>query len=307
MSEISSYPKIYALGHWAIGGIFNTEVSVTEKIDGSQFSFGIIGGELLARSRGQRLILDTPNKMFEQAVETAKELAPILTDGWIYRCEYLQKPKHNTLSYDRTPRGYLMVFDIERAPQDFLTDDERYEESQRIGLESVPVFYRGVVKNQEMIKEMLSTVSILGGQLIEGVVVKNYALFLPDGKVAMGKYVSEAFKEVHRKSWRERNPTSGDVLYQLSNIYCNPARWEKAAIHLREADLLEESPKDIGNLILEVQRDIEQENADEIKQFLFNHYWPKLRRSITAGLPEWWKNKLLEKAFEEVTNQGELE
>ena len=35
-----SYPQIYNLGHKAIAGIFDDDVLIEEKIDGSQFSFG---------------------------------------------------------------------------------------------------------------------------------------------------------------------------------------------------------------------------------------------------------------------------
>ena len=36
-----SYPKVYAIGHAYLGALFDGEVVVTEKVDGSQFSFGI--------------------------------------------------------------------------------------------------------------------------------------------------------------------------------------------------------------------------------------------------------------------------
>jgi ATP-dependent RNA circularization protein (DNA/RNA ligase family) len=38
---ILSYPSIYALGHRAIRELFDGPVVVEEKIDGSQFSFGV--------------------------------------------------------------------------------------------------------------------------------------------------------------------------------------------------------------------------------------------------------------------------
>jgi hypothetical protein len=46
-----------------------------------------------------------------------------------------------------------------------------------------------------------STQSILGGQLIEGVVIKPLIpLFGVDKKTLLGKFVSERFKEAHRVS-----------------------------------------------------------------------------------------------------------
>lgn len=72
--NINSYPTVYALGHKAIEGIFDSPVIVEEKIDGSQFSFGLIDGELRCRSKGKELILDAPEKMFSKAVATVREI-----------------------------------------------------------------------------------------------------------------------------------------------------------------------------------------------------------------------------------------
>jgi len=43
---LHSYPSVYAIGHKAIEEIFLGPVLIEEKIDGSQFSWGIIDGEL---------------------------------------------------------------------------------------------------------------------------------------------------------------------------------------------------------------------------------------------------------------------
>ena len=104
-----SYPKVYNLGHPAISELFSDPVVVQEKVDGSQFSFGIIDGELKCRSKGAEIFLDNPEKMFEKAVEAIKELS--LMDGWTYRGEFLRGPSHNTLKYNRTPRHNIILFD----------------------------------------------------------------------------------------------------------------------------------------------------------------------------------------------------
>jgi len=48
---ISAFPKIFTLGTDYISDIFKEEVEITEKIDGSQISFGKIEGELYMRSK----------------------------------------------------------------------------------------------------------------------------------------------------------------------------------------------------------------------------------------------------------------
>ena len=60
---------------------------------------------------------------------------------------------------------------------------------------------------------------------------------------------------------------------------------------------LEESPRDIGNLIREVQADIEKECKEEIKELLWKFFWRKANRGVTAGLAEWYKERLAKEAF----------
>ena len=294
---LHSYPSVYAIGHKAIEGLFNAPVVVEEKVDGSQFSFGVLGGELVCRSKGKQLIIDAPERMFERAVETAKELAPLLHPEWVYRGEYLQKPKHNTLAYDRVPAKNIIGFDINTGLEEYISPEKKRAEFERLGLECVPLLYSGIVETLEMFNGFLDRVSVLGGCKVEGVVVKNYTLMTAEKKAAMGKYVSEAFKEIHAEEWRKANPTSGDIVDQLIGRYRTPARWQKAVQHLREMGKLSETPSDIGALMREVPSDVLGECKDEIMGILFGHFWKKIQRGLTAGLPEWYKQELAKRAF----------
>lgn len=295
---INSYPTVFAIGHKAIEGIFSSPVIVEEKIDGSQFSFGLIDGELQCRSKGKQLILDAPEKMFVKAVEQVRGLEKVLHPNWIYRCEYLEKPKHNTLAYDRIPEKHIIGFDIVVGEETYLSPEEKRAEFERIGLETVTKLFTGKIENLEMFNGFLDRVSILGGSKIEGVVVKNYSLFTIEKKVAIGKYVSESFKEVHSGEWRKNNPTGKDIAQQLIEKYRTPARWQKAVQHLRESGDYDGSPRDIGNLMREVGQDVMRECEGEIKDILFEHYWKQIQRGITVGLPEWYKQELAQSAFE---------
>ena len=299
-TRIGSYPSVYAIGHKAIIDIFRDPVLIEEKIDGSQFSMMMDdAGELHCRSKGKQIVIDEPEKMFSKAIKTAKKLAgKMLHPGWVYRCEYLQKPKHNTLCYERIPEKNLILFDVMTGPESYLSRRDKVCEAETIGLEVVPMIYQGKVDSLDMFKEFLERESILGGTKVEGVVVKNYSLFTQEKKVAIGKYVSEAFKEKHGKEWKKSNPGTKDILGDLITIYRHKNRWEKAIQHLRDAGELEESPRDIGALIREVPADVLKECEDEIKDKLFAHFWPKIRRGITAGLPEWYKEQLAAQAFE---------
>lgn len=287
-----NYPKVFALGHRAVNELFDGEVLVEEKVDGSQFSFGRFGGVLRVRSHGKEMIADAPESLFKSAVGNVASLP--LHDGWTYRGECLTKPKHNTLKYDRVPTGNVILFDINTDHEEYLPYDQKQAEAERLGLEIVPLMYCGIVTSPEQVYGFLERQSILGGTKIEGVVIKNYAKFGEDKKVLMGKYVSEAFKEEHKKVWGESNPTGKDIVAILIGMLKTDARWQKAVQHLREDGKLEDSPRDIGNLILAVKQDIKDECADEIKAVLYKWAIDHVIRGCVRGLPEWYKQRLLE-------------
>lgn len=293
---LNSYGSIYALGHKAVMDIFEGEVEVTEKIDGSQISFGVIDGELMIRSKNQQIVGDLGNNMFRLGVEQIERRADLLRPGYIYRGEYLMKPKHNTLNYGRIPSDHIIIYDIETRPgsEDYLLWPDRNAEAQRIGFESVPVFYEGRGVNLDMVKGRLTYDSILEGVTIEGVVVKNYSKFTEDKKIAKAKFVSGEFQEKHQKEWKVSNPGRKDIIEEIIDSLRTDARWRKSIQHLRDDGKLEGSPRDIGNLIKETQNDILKEEEDAIKDALFANFKNQILRGVIRGLPEWYKDKLAE-------------
>lgn len=197
--------------------------------------------------------------------------------------------------------SYPSIFNLgHRAIAELLKGEVIVEE--RLGLECVPTLYRGVVDSADSLRGLLDTMSVLGGNKIEGVVIKpaSYDKFGQDKKCLLGKFVSEAFKETHALTWTKehREPKQGDILEAIGRTLNTQARWQKALIHLDEAGKLERSPRDIGLLIGEVPDDVRKECEDEIKQALFEWAWPQLRRTTVRGLAEWYKEELLKKQFE---------
>jgi hypothetical protein len=303
--KLHSYPKIYNLGHVVIKDLLTVPIVIQEKVDGSQFSFGLVDGKLKAKSKKAEINLDTPNGMFEKAVDVIREMKPKLKEGWVYRCEYLQKPKHNVLAYDRVPKNYLVLYDIDTGKESYVDRALLVHTARDLNIDVIPeleVFTKPlhhVIEDNpiEYFNILLNTESFLGGQKIEGIVIKQYMLFGKDDKLLFGKHVSERFKEVHRKDWKE--PTKGDVIVELGNKYCTTARWDKAVIHLKEQGKLEDSPTDIRALIKEVQTDFTEECKEEIKEDLWKHFKQQLTKRAVKGLPEWYKQKLLKAQFGE--------
>lgn len=305
--HLHSYPKVYAIGHGAIAELFDGDVLVEEKVDGSQFSFGLVAGEIHMRSRGATVIPGSADSgMFAAAIKSVEELKDRLHEGWTYRCEYLQKPKHNVLCYGRVPARNLILFDINSGDEVYLSRTEKVQEAERIGMEYVPVLHFGPVSSPEKLYSLLQNESVLGGK-VEGIVVKNYSRFGKDKKAMMGKYVSEEFKETHGKEWKASNPSMADVVERIITTLRTDARWEKAVFRLRDLGQLENSPRDIGHLIKEVQRDVREEETEFIQSKLKEWALPRILRASSAGVPEWYKKRLLESAFPVEASTAETE
>jgi len=301
---ISSYPSIYALGHRYLEHLFTGSIVIQEKVDGSQFSFGIFDGVLKCRSKGQEIHVNEPEKMFAAAVATVKNIRGNLTDGWTYRAEYLQKPKHNCLTYGRVPKGNLVLFDIMIGNECYLEPELLAYQAEKLGLESTPCIFHGLAeqvtseipginfRRPEGFEKYFERESFLGGCKIEGVVVKNYDQFGIDKKVLIGKFVSAEFKEKHKVSWKVQNPTQADVVQHIIKELTTEARWRKAVQHLREAGKIEGIPQDIGPIIKEIIADVEREEADSVRETLFKHFWSQIARGVTRGVPEWYKKEI---------------
>lgn len=308
MSSWHSPQSIFHISRNTVAELFTVPVIVEEKVDGSFFAFGYYPdteNPLRIRSKGATMYVEAPQKMFAPAVETVKSLYDegLLHPGWMYRGEMLGKPKHTALAYDRVPIGNVILFDV-------LTDDEEYlpywdlqKEGVRLGLEVVPLMFSGKLDTAEQLRKLLECVSVLGGQKIEGVVIKpTVPIYGPDKKLMMAKFVSEAYTEVHDLTWKTGNPTSGDILLRLGTKYGTQARWQKAVQHLREKGLITDSPKDIGPILHEVWPDIMREEHEAIAKDLMKWAMPHVQRLVTRGLPEWYKNLLLETAFDNTTD-----
>ncbi len=300
-STIRGYSSPFNLGHKMLAKLFSCEsIVVQEKIDGSQFSFGLVDGELECRSRNQKVLLDDAG-MFDKGVATASDLAHqgLLIDGYIYRGEYLMKPKHNTLVYDRTPKGNIILFDIDREDQDYLPYEGAIALADSMDLEYVPTWVHDGKPSVEQLEIWMQKKSVLGNTTLEGLVFKNYDEYGRDSKVLMGKYVSDKFREVHDKDWKKRNPGAKAFVAILVEQYATEGRWAKAVQHLTEAGELENEPRDIPKLLKEVNRDVFEECEQEIRDKLFKHFWKQISRGLTRGLPEWYKETLMEGALED--------
>jgi hypothetical protein len=300
---IKPFPKIFTIGQDYIKDIFQEDVEITEKIDGSQFSFAKINGELFMRSKGTMIYPENVQDLFKPAVDYVLSIQDKIPDNLVFYCETLKNPKHNVLKYERIPKNHLVLFGISDVSQSKFVSN--YEElcfyADILGVDVVPILYYGKVYDENQLKSFLEQESFLGGVKIEGIVVKNYfKQFLLGGypmPVMMGKLVSEEFKETLREKWGKEFTSKGRFEV-FKESFRTEARWLKAIQHLKEKGELEFAPKDIGKLIAEIMRDIEEEEKETIKEFLWKEFGKEILRYATKGFPEFYKNYLLKRAFE---------
>lgn len=296
MNVIHSYPKIYTIGHKMIKEIFSSQVLVEEKIDGSQLSFmKDIDDNLYFRSKNVDITLDAVPDLFQNAVNYLISIKDKIRPNLIYRGECLKTNKHNVLAYQRVPKHNFIGFDIENVLADFISDYSKKQELfSELDLETAPLLYEGNINSKEDLEQFLSTSPLLGGDKIEGVVVKNYNLSLYDSGIMIGKYVADSFRE----SFKDNIVSKSNVYEKLINSLKTENRWRKAVQHLQEAGKLENSMRDIPRLLQEVYNDVIEEESDYIKEFLYKSFIAEIKRGVTKGLPEWYKNYLLENDYE---------
>lgn len=302
LKELHSYPKIFSLGSPELEDLFKSPVEITEKIDGSMIRFARIDGEVVVGSKGVNDIIQRSDKMFNSAVEYLLSQKRNMRDNTIYYGEYLDKPKHNTLSYEKIPKNHIALFGVKE-----LTGDGTWKwvknhgilvfHAQTINVDAVPLLYWGDLKDQKRLESLLEKPSFLGNEKIEGVVIKNYKENSTSrfSSECYGKYVNEKFKERNKGEWKKKRPTVEDFLKQFQN----EARWEKAFQHLRDDGKITYQIRDIGELIKSVHNDILIEDEAFIKQELFKFYKKQILGTAVRGLPDWWKKKLMAKQFEE--------
>jgi hypothetical protein len=296
--QLIRFPKIFALGHRYTKTIWDGPVEITEKVDGSQFKFGLIDNDLLCGSKNCLLDLDNPDKLFAPAVTHVKQLhseGKLPPDMWFVG-ETLHRPKHSVLKYGRVPINNIALFGVYDCSDTFYKDySEIVYHAKQLNIDVVPTFTMDLSGEYfEMIQKLLQTESFLGDALIEGVVIKNYAHDFIVGDqyfpIQCAKYVSEKFKEKHVKDWKAKTHKGSHEA--LVDSLTTEARWQKAVQHLLEAGQLLGEPKDIGPLMKEVHRDIIEEEEDFIKDRLFKIFTKQYLRKVTHGLPEWYKEQL---------------
>lgn len=279
------YPKIWHLDHPQAARLWHGEVTIEEKIDGSQFSVMRTDHGLLYKSKGQEVFAESADKNFKPTIAYLQSIEHLLNVGYVYRGEALRSKKHNTLTYRTCPDSHFVVFDIETAQGVFLSRARKEEECAAVRLPCVPELQ--VKIGPTTIPNLLGKESFLGGVMIEGVVVKNYNERDSFGHTLMAKYVRPEFRELNTQTTKQGN--YDDLIRTMG---CSEVRWKKAIARLQEQGVLEASPRDISKLIKAIQDDAEAECWDMVLELFQAKYKKLLRLGSTRGFAEWYKAQL---------------
>ncbi len=307
---LNGYPKIWALGSPEVrDNLFRGGVEVTEKIDGSQIGFGLDdAGRLLIRSKGAFIYnsgyVREPDSLFKAAVDYIISIKDRLHPQTAYYGEVLSSKHHNTLTYGSVPRNNVVLYGI--CSQGHWADDHEVlrKTAETLGLDAVPLLFSGVITNKSQLDEMMESISYYGETKVEGVVIKNYNQLAVSAysSACFGKFVSERFKEANSATWSGKTSKIEDFY----RGFTNKARWEKTIQHLRDDGKLSDSPKDIGLVIETVLSDFETEQKESVKEQLYRVYIREIKRHVTAGLPEWYKNELAAGSFTSVIEPSKM-
>lgn len=283
---IQGYGKIETLRQRS--QLLGRELVVQEKVDGSQFVFGINEdtGKFRAQTR-RRNVLTMDDGHMGLAVANLQPQEDKLNPNWVYFGECLTKRKHNRIAYSRIPRGFLVLFDIFDSESGvYIPRGRLEEEAASLGIEVVPELYSGPFSEMPTFEELLDRESFLEGHNIEGVVIKDYT------NKSFFKVVSQEFQEISQQK-RVRTPKDSDqYLDDLFDTYRTESRWHKAMQHLFEEGQLTGTMRDVGPLLKELSMDFEEECKPLLKDQLYNLFRKRAIKKVSQGFAEWYRTQI---------------
>ena len=327
IATVPKLGKIFPLGHRMTKTVWDApQIEITEKLDGSQFRFGLIDGHLICGTKNT--ILDHDNvrdKLFRPAVETVLGLydRKWLPNNFIFFGETLAKPHHNVIKYGRTPLGNIALFGgLNVADDEYLDRSSLESYGTFFKIDVVRLVFRGSpsetggtnVERVEFLDRCLMEPSVLSGSRtpvnVEGVVIRN-----SEGQTILGtevypyilaKYVANKFKEQFAEKCGNEKISIGKGGWQG---YCadfrTEARWRKAIQHFAEDGKFRGELRDIGALVAHIHDDILSENGDAIDAALRRFFLRDLFKESTRGFAEWYKQELASGEFAKYTREDD--
>lgn len=272
MSGISHLYDLYnKKGQDFIEKLFNTYVTVNEKMDGSAFIFerSVETGKFKFYKRDQRnpitMVDRTLMRYYEVPIQYIESLPPhivgIIPRGWKFGLEFFSNPQPVEIAYDRIPKNnlilsYVHVTEDNKISRTIQEKEKLDEWADILGVERPPIIFQGNLKEdqKEKILEFLRTPF---NELLEEFKTKSFVRFIigilnPELKTtALNNDLDKAIEGI---VFRFGDPSGGDpVLSKMVDpIFTEMAR-TKAQKRREEkpSDFLGIAILDVMNFILE--------------------------------------------------------
>lgn len=244
------YPDIERLGSEDNKDILNFNedtLVIEEKVDGGNGSFWLEEDNTIHfGSRNRDLTLENDSKAFaRQQIQLKEHLENLdkenikLNPDYIYYIEWMMK---HTIAYTSAPFVIGLDIRLKRAMNQegfgfFLGRDAKEQEFKRIGIECVPLVWRGTTKEvKELnIKDLIPKSKYYDG-FAEGIVIKNYCRKHPNENHQLyAKLVRDEFKEDNKAVFGKLKGQITDT-YKVVEEFCTDTRIRKAVLKFINED-----------------------------------------------------------------------
>ncbi|MNH66450.1 RNA ligase [compost metagenome] len=292
MADMKKYTDVVRLGHKTTVGVLNEgdHIVIQEKLDGANSSFKREGDSVVAFSRNTQLSPENNLRGFYEWTQTLDVTK--LLDGVIYYGEWLVKHK---IDYGSNANQFYLFDIYNEFTQEYVNFSMVKEESLRLSLNLIPVFYEGEYKSFEHLESFIGKTA-LGVSEGEGIVVKNVNYQDRYGNQLFVKLVSDSFREVQKQK-APKDPNLKSAEQSAVESVLTKARVEKLIYKLVDENLLDEQfgIEDMGIILKQLGNRVYDDIVKEEYETIKTYEEKDVRRVIGKSLPLMVKSIIREK------------
>jgi len=272
--EFRKYQHVERFGTTEVQNIELGTCYIFPKIDGTNASVWLSGGEICAGSRKRQLSLEKDNAGFFAWVKEQQNIIDYLNENPTHRLFGEWLVPHSLKTYRQDAWRRLYVFDVavdNGGGLSYLPYDEYKPLLEKHNVEYIPPI--AIIENagyEQLVKQLMNNVFLIedGNGVGEGIVIKNYSFFNKYGRQTWAKIVTSEFKEKHTKTMGASKVKGKKMVEEsIANEFVTLALCEKvkAKIELENDGF---SSKNIPQLLNTVYYDIIKEDSwNFVKKF----------------------------------------
>ena len=289
MSGINHLYDIYnKKGQEFVDQLFNTYVTVNEKMDGSAFTFerDKETGKFKFYRRDQRnpitFVDRTLMKYYEKPIQYIESLPPHILEeiprGWRFGLEYFANTKPVEISYDTMPKNHLILSYVHEFGEDgkikktIQNKEELDNWADLLGIDRAPIIFQGYLTEDQKI-EILDFLKTPFNQLVERFKTQSFVRFIigtlnPElKKSALNNNLDKDVEGIVFRFGDSAKDSEPVLAKMVDPVFTQMAK--DKSIHQKEnkpSDFLGITLLDVMNFILEEGLDtfkVEGENEDE--------------------------------------------